>query len=118
MANEATLSINLQFSKGGKSASMRAGGLQVDVAGTKYIQNVQTIGTSAEAIDLGDIAAPGLMMVRNRNASGSINFREGASGADFVKVLAGEVATFRLAGTAPYAIGTENSEIEYLIVEN
>ena len=118
MANELTLSATMKFTKGERKVSVARSGLQLDVAGTDYIQKTQTIGTSAEALVLGDIGTPGYMFVRNLDSTNFVEIRHGADGADVVKVRAGGIALFELASSTPYAIAdTASVEIEVAMIE-
>lgn len=119
MANEGTFSFSAEFSKGGETASFVHAGLQVTVSGTEYVRMNQLIGTSAEALDIGDITTPGYIMIRNRDTTNFVEIRDGAAGADVVKLKAGETALFRLTTTTPFAIAdTAACRVEYLLIED
>lgn len=123
MADELKISLKMDFAKSNRQVStsdMGAIGLEFDVSGTEYVRLTQSIGTSAEAIDLGqDIGTAGYMFVKNRDATNYVTIRMGSSGADVIKLKAGEVALFRLAASTPYAIAdTAACVIEYIIVED
>ncbi len=118
MANEITISASLSFSKGGKTASAGRSGLQDDMTGSNYFQGTQTIGTSEEALNKGDIGTPGYIWVRNLDATNFVEIRAGSSAADVVKLMPGKMALFYLASSTPYAIADSGAcEIEYLILE-
>ena len=118
MANELTINASLAFSKGGRSVSTSVSALKLDVSGTDHIKLSQTIGTSAEAIDLGDITTPGYCLVKNLDDTNFVELRDGASGDDLVKVRAGGVALFELATTTPFGIAdTAACECEITIIE-
>lgn len=92
----------------------------VDVSGTKVLVNQQTVGTSAEALEVGDMTTPGVIMLKNLDDTNFVELRDGADGADLVKILAGETSgPWRLATTTPYVIAdTASVEVEYMLVEN
>lgn len=120
MANELTLTSTFSFTKNSSTFALSASGLQVDVSGTNAIHNRQIIGTSAEALVLGDVAAGGYFIGINRDGTNFIEIRHATGGTDLVKMLAGEVAMFRISGdaTAPAAIAdTANCELEYIILD-
>ena len=118
MANELTLTANLKFEKSTKSAEAGKAGLQIDVAGGDYIAKTQSVGTSQEAIVIGEITTPGYMFIRNLDGTNYVEIRDGSSGADVVKVRAGGVALFELATATPFAIANTSAvEIEYTIIE-
>lgn len=119
MANELTLSVSLRYAKGSRKP-VKAGksGVQLDVSGSDYYEATQSIGTSAEALGIGDITTPGYMYVHNLDATNFVEIRHGASGDDVVKVRAGGIALFELTTTTPFAIAdTAAVEIEYTIIE-
>lgn len=118
MANEITLGLSLAYQKGTANISIACSGTQLSVTGSKFIHNVQAIGTSVEAISIGDIGTAGYMVAINRDATNFITIRAGSSGADVIKLKAGEWAMFRLATSTPYAIAdTGACNLEYLIIE-
>ena len=119
MAQELTITTLLQFAKGNVLAISRsANSVKFDVAGSRYVQAVQAMGTSAAAIELNGISTPGYMFAKNLDATNTISIRNGAVGADVIDLKPGEVALFRL-HAAPYGIaGAGTPQLEYLIVEN
>lgn len=67
----------------------------------KFVHNVQTIGTSEEAVDVGDVGTVGLVIIKN---VGDTNYVEvGLTGSYTVKILPGHTAVLQPAGTL-YAI--------------
>ena len=108
MADELTLGgLTVAFAKSGSpSVSLTAGTLTIDVSGAQVMDNVQNVGTSEEAILLGDVAAGGYWFVQNLDATNFVELRSGTGATDFIKLLAGEWAIFRTSAdaTAPYAI--------------
>jgi hypothetical protein len=119
MADELTIAASLKFEKGGVVVDLPFGQLQVDVSGTDAVHYTQTIGTSAEALSLGDITTPGYVIIVNRDPVSSVTLRPGASAADLIKLKPGEVAMFRLSSTAPSAIAYGSSApVEVIVVED
>lgn len=90
MANEIQASCSLSASKGGASVSV-TGSINPTMAGDQMIQNVQIIGTSSEALVLGDVTTIGFLLVKNLD---STNYVEVDSATTFdnwpQKILAGE----------------------------
>jgi hypothetical protein len=120
MANEGTVKLNLSFTKSGVSISLDSESVNFDVAGTNVIHNVQTIGTSEEAILLGDAGAGGYLFLMNRDSTNYIEIRQASGASDFCRLLAGEPACFRLSpdATAPYAIAdTGSCDLEVMLIE-
>jgi hypothetical protein len=119
MANELTLSGSLAFAKGSVSAALSYGPLTLTVTGTRYKESLQEIGTSAEAIEVGDLATTGYCILVNRDPTNYVTIRNGVAGADLVKLKAGEFAIFRLATTTPYALAnTDAVELQVLILSD
>jgi hypothetical protein len=118
MANEGLVSVNLSFSKSGRSAELGKTGLQFDISGLDYCKKTQNIGTSEEAISLGDITTPGYFVGINRSTTYNIRIRAATGLADLIVLLPGEVCCFRMYASAPYAIAiTGAAELEYLLIE-
>jgi len=119
MANELTATCSLRFSKGGREVSKSYSGVQIDVSGDKWVFGVQEIGTSEEAIDVGDIGTTGFLIAKNLDSTNFISIRPGTGTANLVKLKAGEPCMFRLALNGPWAISdTAACDLEYLILEN
>lgn len=115
-----TLTTTLSVTLGSTSDSLSVSNLAVSVAGSRMIHNRQEIGTSEEALILGDVAAGGFLIIVNRDATNFVELRSGTSATDFVRLKPGEPALFRLSpdATAPYAIAdTAACEVEYILVE-
>lgn len=108
MAAELSLAgLRITFSKtNSPSYSLNVSTLTPTVSGSQWMDNVQNIGTSEEAILLGDVAAGGYMFVQNLSTTNFISLRQATGAANFIKLLAGEWAIFRLSvdATAPFAI--------------
>jgi hypothetical protein len=88
MANEALFTGVIQFSKGGAIES-KSYSAQVDVAGTDYMAKTLSIATSDTSIALADIGSPGLLMVKNLDATNFVTL--GPSGSTYpIKIAAGD----------------------------
>jgi len=121
MANELTIGASLSFTKGDSSLSVARGGLRVDVAGNKFIHNIQNINTSEEAIVLGDAGAGGYVFLENMDSTNYVEIRPATGGGQaLIRLLAGEIAMFRLApgATAPFAqANTATVNLRVVIVQ-
>ena len=108
MANEITLKYSFSFTKNGQTLDATSGlqTLQVNVTGDNALQHIQSIGTSEEAITLGDITVGGYCFFKNLDATNFIEIRQGTGASDLIQLKAGEFAIFRISpdATAPYAI--------------
>lgn len=118
MANELTLAASLKFVKGATNVSFAKSGIQVDVSGTGFAFKSQNVGTSEEALDIGDVTTPGYILIYNNDSTNYVEVRGGSGETDVVKVRAGKLALFELATTTPYVIAdTASVEIIYAIVD-
>ena len=108
MANELSLSgLTVVFAKtGSPSVSFTAGTVTVTVSGTQIMDNVQSVGTSEEAILLGDVATGGYWLVQNLDTTNYVEIRSGTGATDLLRLNAGEIALFRTSSdsSAPFAI--------------
>ena len=121
MANEITLTINLAYAKSGTSTSMSVADLKIDVTGQRFVHNRQSIGTTATALDLGDIATGGWFIGINRDATNFMEIRSGATATDIIRLNAGEPCCFRISAdaTAPSAIASTSAvDFEYILIAN
>lgn len=120
MANEIEVRGRLTFAKTGASGGIDAAGT-FTLSGTKFQMGRQNVGTSEEALILGDAAAGGWVFIKNLDATNYVSLRSGTGATDVIRINAGEFAMFRLHGssTAPYVIAnTAAVEIEYLVLVN
>lgn len=117
MANEITVTASLQFAKGNITALTRSyNGVSVTVTGTAYVQNVQTVGTSEEALLIGDVT-PGYVLMKNLDSTNFVSVRHATGGSNCVKLKPGEVSLFRFASAAPFVIAdTAPVQLEYYLI--
>jgi len=122
MASEITISTSLEFAKGGVGSTLSDASLTFDVSGTDYVQGTQNVGTSEEALGLGDAGSgitPGYCYIKNTDATNFVSIRSGTGAANTIKLKAGEVALFRFEATAPFVIADTGSVmIDYLLIED
>jgi hypothetical protein len=99
MANEITVSSGLQAVKGSASIAINLQTKQADWAGTRFIRNVQAIGTTYEAITVGDVATAGYAYFTNIDATNYVELgvEVAATFYPLVRIDAGKTAgPFRL----------------------
>lgn len=118
MANEITINLKMSVANGFLTQRMDPGTLFADMSGTAAAGGAQDIGTSGEAIAIGDVATAGYAYFRN---CGPTNFVELGTGTTtfvaFAKLKAGEAAVFRLGTNAPTArANTAAVKLQYLIL--
>ena len=124
MADEIEVSGSLQYtdSNDPEVVEMLAfAGIKADVTTAKFIKGKQSIGTSEEAIALGECTSPGWAIFRNIDPTNYIEIKTGTSGTIFAKMLHGEgCGPIRLGSgaQAPYAIAnTAACMMHYLIIQ-
>ena len=119
MANEVTLTATLNYADSeGSNETLQVADKQANVASKIYTKNKQNIGTTEEAIKLGEVASLGWAIFINRDPTNFINIKAGTGGTVIVKLLPGELAMFRFGSgiTAPFAIAdTAPCQLEYMI---
>ncbi|KKL17323.1 hypothetical protein LCGC14_2486730 [marine sediment metagenome] len=119
MANEATVTTSLQFAKGSVNLTLSDAASTFDVTGTRYIRGVQEVGTSEEALDMGDLTDPGWCYMRNLDTSNFVEVYAATAETAFMKLKAGEHCCFRLVATAPFVkADTGSIDLEYMIVQD
>lgn len=121
MANEFTLSANLTYedSEMDDPISLAVNELLDSVVTKKFIHAKQSIGTSEEVIDLGELTAIGWALFINRDTTNFLSLKTGTGGTIFAKLKPGKFAMFHFGSgvTAPCAIAdTAACQLEYLIV--
>ena len=120
MSNELTLSGTIQYADSQSAdEALSIAQIYADVGTKKYIKAKQSIGTTEEAIVLGEVTAPGWAIFINRDTTNYLELRVATGGAKFAKLLHGEFTAVRLGSGAqvPFAIANNAACImEYLIV--
>lgn len=120
MADEFVLNANLTYedSEMDDPISLAVVDLVASISTKKYTRAKQNVGTSEEAINLGEVTSPGWFMAINRDETNFVMIQVGTSGAAFAKLRPGEFCLLRLGtgATAPYAIAdTAACQIEYMV---
>ena len=119
MANELSLSsLTISFSKSGsRSVYEKVVTITPTIAGAQVMDNVQTVGTSEQAVLLGDVAPGGYWFVQNLDATNFVTIRSATGVTGLIKLLAGEWAIFRTnaGAAAPYVIAdTASCDVRFL----
>lgn len=120
MANEVNASFSLAYADSELAdLLLEMTSMQASVSTKKFVHAKQSIGTSEEAIGLGEVTSLGWAVFINRDATNYIELRVGTGGAKFAKLRPGKGCLLELGSgvTAPYAISdTAACQLEYLIV--
>lgn len=119
MANEIQFSASLQVANG-TTVSLNASA-SATMAGADFIAGTQAIGTTTEAITLGDVATPGYIMIKNTDATNFVQIGLATpvtAGDAFAKLLPGEFCLVPTRQTVIYALAdTAPVNIQKIIVE-
>ena len=120
MSNELTINGSLAYADSESADEiLQIVNLIATVSTKKYTKAKQSIGITEEAINLGEVTAPGFSIFINRDPTNFIELRVATGGAKFAKLKPGEFALLRLGSGAqvPFAIAdTSPCQLEYLIV--
>lgn len=103
MAQELTISLQLTYTKSPIAARSVVFSGTGDSATAAIMDNVQTIGTSEEALLLGDVV-PGYCYFENLDSTNFVSIRNATGAASTVKIMPGKCAFFQISGSAPFAI--------------
>lgn len=121
MANEASLSVSMTYAKSNVDSITRSKSMTVTVSGVVLIHNVQAVGTSEEALLLGDVAAGGWCYIENLDATNYVTVKSATSVAPLIRMKPTEAALFRLdaGATAPYVqANTSSCNVEYMLLSD
>lgn len=121
MAAEITVSASLQVDNGTIDDALSKVGIHFDWTTHKYTKIVQAIGTSEEAIDLGEVTSLGWIIAINLDNTNYVELRLGTGASnDMIKLPAkGGCAVFHAGSdmTAPFAIAnTASCNVAFLIL--
>lgn len=122
MSAEITVTGSLEFDNGKDiDEALSKIGLRFDCDGTKCIKNVQTIGTSEEALAIGEVTSAGWALFVNLDNTNYVLLRPGTGGTSFIELEPkGGFALFKFSTVSawtPYAIAdTAACRIAYMIV--
>lgn len=111
MANEISITVAFSVNKDGTSISS-AVSKQVTMSGSAKIANVQSIGTSSEALQIGDITDLGYLFLQNLDATNFIQLSlttPVTAGNAFIKLLPGEPAFVPCRNETIYALADTGS---------
>ena len=124
MADEITITDIINVTKGRLvNRGLSVAGIPITFNGSQYVGQVQTIGTSPEALVMGDVTVPGRYVMANNEASGGNSIQIGSNDSTGFHPLdeldPGESSSGRLAINTPFAKAIGGSaELEYFILED
>jgi hypothetical protein len=120
MANEIAIRAALAFIKSGDQDGLDFGPATFTFTGTRSLKGRQSVGTSEEALILGEVTAGGWLLILNKDATNFVSLRAAAGATPLAKIGPGECALLRLHPSAPaptVQADTAACQIRYLILE-
>lgn len=121
MADEITTYIGFSVLKGLFDKNFPIKSVQFDWTGTNYSENVQSIGTSAEALDVSaDIGTAGIGFFYNLDDAVTITISTASDGTNpLISLAPGQMALLPLATKTIYAKASTSGgpDLQYVIVE-
>lgn len=121
MASEIILRAALSWAKSGTSGGRDSRDIVVSMAGTKGLETRQTVGTSEEALLLGEVpAASAHFWIRNLDATNTVTLKPATGGAATVSIGPGRVVCGQFASTvsAPFVqASVAPCDIEIVLVQ-
>ena len=123
MATPIQVTAILGYTATGINAQLQTAGLAVSMTGSKYVEGVMSVPTTAggTAIPVSALANLGYAMLVNMDPTNYVQLLSAASGTVLIKLLPGDIALFRFDGgiTAPALLAhTAAVNVQYLILEN
>ncbi len=99
MADEIQLSLSISCSKNGASINA-SGNMSITMAGDQFISNIQIVGTSNEALQVGDVSTTGYVYVKNLDSTNYVEvFLDNANTYLVAKLFPGEFTLYKPGGT-------------------
>ena len=120
MADEITLTVGTIASKGSLSVQLAPRTFQTDLSGTKFIRNVQAVGTTHEALVVGDLASAGVYSITNLDTTNFAELGVDVAGTFYPvdKILPGETIQSRLSSLSRHVqADTAAVNLDILIFE-
>lgn len=124
MSQPIQLTASLALTETGVAVSLAVTGLFVALAGSKYVEGIQNVPTTAGGTaipGLASLANLGYALLVNLDTTNYVEILTAVSGTAFIKLLPGDAALFRFdpGVTAPAALAhTAAVNLQYFIIEN
>lgn len=118
MANEISLTAGLSVNKSGQSISGILNGLAITQSGAQNIGNVQNIGTSSEALSIGDVSTIGYLYIKNLDATNFVTIdlnNPAVASSGYATLKAGEAMVIPTRRTQHYAIADTGACDVYVV---
>lgn len=111
MANEITVTLSLRASKSPLTVEPTTKTFNADMSGTDYASGTQIIGSSEEAISIGEVTTPGWCYFENLDTTNSIHIRAATGVANGITLLPGKACLFYAAAAGFFAISSAGSPV-------
>lgn len=120
MANEVTISLSLNYADSeGADETLQLTDVTDNASVKKYLKAKQNVGTSEEALVLGEVTSPLYALIINRDVTNFVTVKVGTGGAVFAKLRPGRGCLVPLGSgaQAPFLqADTAACQVEYLVV--
>lgn len=105
MANEISVTCSLSASKNGAAISSGQLSDTADMAGDQMLTNVQVVGTTEEAINLGDVSTIGYVAFKNMDPTNYVELALDSlvTAQVFAKLLPGDITILKAKTATMYA---------------
>lgn len=116
MTNEISLNVVGTIVNGTFRDEFRPGGVQITQTTLLAVGGVQSIGTAAEALAVGDVATLGVAFFRNCDATNFVTVGTYVAATYYpaIKLKAGEVAALRLVSGLTYYAQADTAAVKLL----
>ena len=117
MADEIRYTIGLTRTKNGRTVSVPTATIDGD-AGNAFVMGEVSVGTSEEAIPMGEVTTPRTAFFQNLDATNYIDIRKATGGDVITRLQAGQAALLHMdpGDTAPYAIANTGACLMYYAI--
>ena len=119
MASEIEARGSLTFYKSGGGDGLDFG-FTSNMTGAKSTKVKQSIPTTEEALQLGEVAAGGLCIIKNLDGTNFVAIKAAAGATPLIRINAGESAAFRLHGSASAPVAQADTAavvIQFILLE-
>lgn len=121
MSDEIRLRAALSFAKSGRSAYADSGELSITMAGTKSLDTIQTVGTTEETLQLGEVTAANThYYIENLDLTNPIDLKPATGAVVTTRIAAGRCAVgqFGPLVTAPFVQAiTAPVDIHFILIQ-
>ena len=121
MADEIKITIKGKVTNGEYKTDWNFSQFSVNQAASGAASGVQSIGTSAENIAVGDVSTAGYLFIKNLDATNYVDIGKDNTGFVAVgKLKAGEMCCFRVAGSTTIQLKADTAacKVQYLLLED